>query len=240
MRRQLASREMEVGVTDRAGLHAHEDVIRAWRRPGHLFQPERRALDGGGVVQPHRPHQGTAPRRVELCPSVRLSLAVAILIVTFAAACSRPPAPALVEYRDARHGFALRRPAQWQHDPGAMAGEVRFVPPGAPRSPGEFISVFTLPAAGPPTEAALRRAVFGLLPIHGVSGFQQDPRTTPQALWHKFEVTGTTDGVEWASVGVVVGTRERTQIAICATPLTAWREGQKVCDEVIRSFRTGG
>ncbi|HXF83013.1 MAG TPA: hypothetical protein VNN19_09710 [bacterium] len=171
---------------------------------------------------------------------MRLSLVVAILIVTFAAACSRPPAPALVEYRDEQHGFALRHPAPWRRDPAAAAGEVRFVPPGEVRSPGEFISVFTVPADGPPTEAVLRRVVFGLLPIHGVSGFQQDPRTTPRALWHKFEVAGTTSGVEWASVGVAVGTAERTQVAICAKPLAAWREGQKVCDEIIRSFRPSG
>ena len=99
--------------------------------------------------------------------------------------------------------------------------------------------MFTVTSEGGATEASLRRIVFALLPIHGVSGFQQDPRTTADTLWFKFEVTGSSGGVEWASIGVAAAGAARTQVAVCAKPLPAWREGQKQCDEVIRSFQPG-
>jgi len=81
--------------------------------------------------------------------------------------------------------------------------------------------------------------VFEVLPVQGVSGFQQDARTTAQALWYKFEVTGTSAGREWASVGVLVSGDVRYHIAVCAKPLQQWRSGQKQCDEVIRTFQPG-
>jgi hypothetical protein len=167
--------------------------------------------------------------------------ALCLLTLALAAGCSRPPAaPAFVDYRDEAAGFALRHPAAWARDPAAPPDEARFVPPQASAgAPAEFISVFTVTSEGGATEASLRRIVFALLPIHGVSGFQQDPRTTADTLWFKFEVTGSSGGVEWASIGVAVGGASRTQVAICAKPLPAWREGQKQCDEVIRGFQPG-
>jgi hypothetical protein len=117
--------------------------------------------------------------------------------------------------------------------------EARFVPRGAePQSP-EFISVFTVPSAGPPSEAEIRRQVFTLLPIQGVSGFQQDPRTTADALWYRFELTGSSGSTEWALVGAAAAGRAKMQIAVCAKPLEKWRQGQKQCDEVVRSFVPG-
>lgn len=161
-----------------------------------------------------------------------------ILALVLAAGCSRQAAgPAFVDYRDEQTGFTLRSPGGWVRDPATGPGEVRLVPPEEDRSPAEFISVFTVPAEGRPTEDALRRLVFGLLPIHGVSGFQQDPRSTAGVLWFKFEVTGSSAGIEWASTGVAAADTSRAQVAVCAKPLRAWREGQKECDEVIRSFR---
>ena len=166
---------------------------------------------------------------------------LAILALALVPACNRPPAaPAFVDYSDEQTGFAIRHPAGWVRDAAGAPGEQRFVPPQSTAgAPAEFISVFTVTSEGGATEASLRRIVFALLPIHGVSGFQQDPRTTADTLWFKFEVTGSSGGVEWASIGVAVGGASRTQVAICAKPLPAWREGQKQCDEVIRSFQPG-
>lgn len=164
--------------------------------------------------------------------------AAALLVAAFAAGCGRrAAAPAFVEYRDEAAGFTLRLPAGWSADTANAPQEVRFAPPGAPEA--EFISIFTIPVPDGATEASLRRVVFSLLPIHGVSGFQQDPRTTAQALWYKFEVTGSSGGIEWASIGVAVGGPARTQVAICAKPLPAWRQGQRQCDAVIASFQPG-
>ncbi|HET6947246.1 MAG TPA: hypothetical protein VFJ45_05470 [bacterium] len=172
---------------------------------------------------------------------MRRTPALCLLTLVLAAGCSRPPAaPAFVDYSDEQTGFAIRHPAGWVRDAAGAPGEQRFVPPQSRAGvPAEFIIVFTVPSEGGATEASLRRIVFALLPIHGVSGFQQDPRTTADTLWFKFEVTGSSGGVEWASIGVAVGGASRTQVAICAKPLPAWREGQKQCDEVIRSFQPG-
>lgn len=99
--------------------------------------------------------------------------------------------------------------------------------------------MFTLPSAEKLSEPGIRRQVFTLLPVQGVSGFQRDGRTTAETLWYKFEVTGSTEGTEWASVGVVTAGPARFHVAVCAKPLTQWRDGQKQCDEVIRTFRPG-
>jgi len=179
-------------------------------------------------------------RRTERrCPTVTRSLLLALCLAGIAAGCSRPaPAPAFVDYRDAEAGFSLRHPAGWQRQSASGAGEVRFVPPGA-ESRAEFLAVFTVPSEGGRNESSIRRIVFALLPIHGVSGFQQDPRTTEEMLWFKFEVTGSSGGVEWASVGLAAAGAARTQVAVCAKPLARWRDGQRQCDEIIRSFRPG-
>lgn len=166
-----------------------------------------------------------------------LALLVPILLL---AACSRPAsAPSLIEYRDGARGFSIRHPAGWQRASGIADTEVRFVPPGSPEGSAEFISVFIVTAPSGNTEPEIRRQVFALLPIHGVSGFQQDARTTADALWFRFEVTGTSGGTEWASVGVVAAGKARMQVAVCGKPLRQWRQGQRQCDEVVRSFRPG-
>jgi len=153
---------------------------------------------------------------------------------------SSPAAPSFTEYRDERTGFMIRLPGGWSEAALPAGGpEVRFVPRGAePQSP-EFISVFTVPSEDAPSEQAIRRQVFSLLPIHGVSGFQQDPKTTSEVLWYRFELTGSSGSTEWALVGLTAAGRSRMQIAVCAKPLDAWREGQAQCDEVVRSFAPG-
>lgn len=171
----------------------------------------------------------------------RILLVGACLLALAASACQSRTTAMLVEERDDRFGFTLKRPAGWVR---VAEGDttVRFVPPAdADRSTSaaEFIVVHTFPAGAMLTDAEMRRQVFSLLPIHGVSGFQQDPRSTPEALWYKFEVTGSTDGVEWASVGVVASGPRRFHVTVCAKPLDRWRQGQKQCDEVMRSFQPG-
>jgi hypothetical protein len=164
-----------------------------------------------------------------------------IAAAMLAAGCrSTPSAPSFTEHRDPRTGFSIRLPGDWiQAELPAGGPEVRFVPRGAePQSP-EFISVFTVPGAGPPGEAEIRRQVFTLLPIQGVSGFQRDPRTTATALWYRFELTGSSGSTEWALVGAAAAGRARMQIAVCAKPLALWRQGQRQCDEVVRSFVPG-
>lgn len=158
-----------------------------------------------------------------------------------AGGCRTAPAvPPPTDYRDARTGFALRLPGGWTQATLPEGGpEVRFVPRGQEPQSAEFISVFTVSGTDPPTEQEIRRQVFSLLPIHGVSGFQQDSRTTAQALWFKFELTGSSGGTEWALTGVAAAGRGRMQIAVCAKPLEQWRQGQVQCDEVIRSFVPG-
>ncbi|MDQ7844316.1 MAG: hypothetical protein QN141_04725 [Armatimonadota bacterium] len=163
-------------------------------------------------------------------------MAVLLCAVGMAAGCSRPT-PAFVEYQDDAAGFSLRLPAGWVRRT-AGPGEARFTPPEADTG-AEFLSVFTVPSPDGRSESSIRRIVFSLLPIYGVSGFQQDPRTSDEILWFKFEVTGSSDGVEWASVGVAAAGAARTQVAVCAKPLPRWRDGQKECDNAIRSFRPG-
>jgi len=164
-------------------------------------------------------------------------LSVIVCVLGVATGCNRP-APAFVEYQDEATGFSLRLPAGWERQTAAGSDEARFVPPEA-GSQAEFLSVFTVPSPDGRSESSIRRIVFTLLPIYGVSGFQQDPRTSDEILWFKFEVTGSSGGVEWASVGVAAAGAARTQVAVCAKPLPRWRDGQTQCDLVIRSFRPG-
>lgn len=171
-----------------------------------------------------------------------MARALAVLaLAALAGGCRQTPtAPSFTDYRDAASGFAIRLPGGWTAAALPPGGpEARFVPPGAPPESPEFISVFTVPAEEPASEQAIRRQVFGLLPIHGVSGFQQDPRTTADVLWYRFELTGSSGSTEWALVGVAAAGRQRMQIAVCAKPLDAWRQGQSQCDAVIRSFTPG-
>src|SRR2546426_586847 len=133
---------------------------------------------------------------------------------------------ALAEVHDER-GFTVRYPQRWTQV--RRDDAVWFVPAGADRIPdvAEFVVVVTRASAGRLDDPAIRRTVFELLPVQGVSGFQQDARTTTEALWYKFEVTGASGGQEWASVGVLVSGATRYHVVVCAKPLGKWRDGQK-------------
>jgi hypothetical protein len=164
-----------------------------------------------------------------------------LALTALAGGCrSGPAAPSFIDYRDEGTGFSIRLPGGWTATALPEGGpEVRFVPPGAEPQSAEFISVFTVPSEGTPSEHTIRRQVFSLLPIHGVSGFQQDQKTTAEVLWYRFELTGSSGSTEWALVGLAAAGRSRTQIAVCAKPLDAWRQGQAQCDQVVRSFAPG-
>ncbi|HVH31954.1 MAG TPA: hypothetical protein VNA31_09900 [bacterium] len=160
----------------------------------------------------------------------------AIASVLLVAACARPPAP-LTEFHDPEHGFTVRYPSGWT--PLYRTEAVWFVPPDRAPEAGEFILVVTRLSLGQLDDAAIRRAVFEQLSIHGVSGFQQDARTTQRVRWYKFEVTGSSGGPEWASVGAVSAGDARYHLVVCAKPLAQWRDGQKQCDEVVKTFQPG-
>jgi hypothetical protein len=170
-------------------------------------------------------------------PHVRLSLAVVVLLLL--GACGRPAPSPLVELQDDQFGFTVRYPRAWTQV--RRVDAVWFVPQGAVQVPdvAEFITVITGSPGTQLNDSAIRRTVFELLPIHGVSGFQQDSRTNSQAVWYKFEVTGTSGGQEWASVGVLVTGAARYRMVACAKPLRTWRDGQRQCDEVVRAFQPG-
>ncbi len=161
------------------------------------------------------------------------------MLTVLAAGCARPaPSPALVESR-APSGAAVQHPAGW--DARLRGDDLWLVPPDTPEDaePAEFIVVATRPADGPPDDATVRREVFSLLPVHGISGFQPDSRRTGAGVWYKFEVTGSAGARQWAAVGAVAAGTARLAIAACAKPLERWRDGQKECDAVVRSFRPG-
>ncbi|HEY3248231.1 MAG TPA: hypothetical protein VGK88_08080 [bacterium] len=170
-----------------------------------------------------------------------LACIAAVVCVILLGGCRQPTAGPLVEQRDARTGFVVRVPSDWTRSTTDDGLHTRYVPPGvtAPETSSEFIAVYVADTPGPLDEAGARRLVFSSLPIHGVSGFVQDPRTTATVRWDKFEVTGSSGEVEWASVGVVVSGSARAYLLICAKPFQLWREGQKQCDETVKTFQPG-
>ena len=187
---------------------------------------------------PQRPGRVFGGRHNRLANSPHMRLWLAAFVVLLLGACA-PSAPAgLVEVHDER-GFTVRYPQRWTQV--RRDDAVWFVPAGADRIPdiAEFIVVVTRASAGRLDDPAIRRTVFELLPVQGVSGFQQDTRTTTETLWYKFEVTGASGGQEWASVGVLVSGAARYHVVVCAKPLLKWRDGQKQCDEVVRRFQPG-
>lgn len=177
----------------------------------------------------------------------RLSLAaVTIIVASLAAGCGRGArTETLQTYRSERRGFSLERPTSWVVVETDEGGRLWFLPQPLPsgQSPEtaatEFVVVMTRPDPGPLPETEVRRLAMTLLPMHGVSGFQRTNASTAQVVWYRFELTGSTRGSEWASVGVLVTGPRRFHYVVCAAPLTEWRDRQKRCDRVLHSFAPG-
>ncbi|MBI3997469.1 MAG: hypothetical protein HY355_00445 [Armatimonadetes bacterium] len=159
--------------------------------------------------------------------------------------CSRQAGPTLVPYTSPEHGFTIARPSSWPQADTDQGRRVWFLP--SPMSPNEypentateFLVVMTRTEGGPLPENEVRRLAMTLLPMHGVSGFQRMGSSTDQVAWYRFELTGSTRGREWASVGLLVTGPQRLHYVVCAAPLSEWRTRQKLCDEMLRSFTPG-
>lgn len=159
--------------------------------------------------------------------------------VGLAAGCARPPA--LATFASARQQFAIAYPKGWEVYRSSEDLRVWFLPAGGgaePTAAAEFVLVFTELRPGPLSDDEARYLGLNLLPIHGVSGFRRF-KEEQGAVWHRFEVTGASLGTEWASVGLLVTGRRALRYVVCAKPLDRWREGQKQCDEILKTFRPG-
>ncbi len=171
----------------------------------------------------------------------RLPLSLALCLLTLSA-CARPPAYAT--FASEAQGFTITYPAGWQIVRGERDERVWFLPPGAPQgetphlTSSEFLLVFTVTEPGPLGDDEARRTGLRLLPIHGVSGFRRF-RDEGGVRWHRFEVTGTSGGSEWASVGLLVTGPSAFRYVVCAKSLERWRDGQKQCDEILTTFSPG-
>lgn len=170
---------------------------------------------------------------------------VAVLVTAGAAGCRRTAPETLEPYTSERHGFTITRPSSWQRVESEEGNRIWFLPeaPAAGETPEltatEFVVIMTRAEAGPLPEGEVRRLAMSLLPMHGVSGFQRTAESTDQVVWYRFELTGSTRGREWASVGLLVTGPQRLHYTVCASPLTEWSAKQKRCDAVLRSFRPG-
>ncbi len=170
---------------------------------------------------------------------------LAAVVALSVAGCERRAGETLAPYTSERHGFVLTRPASWERVESEGGNRVWFLPralqAGDTPEGGatEFIVVMTRQDPGPLPEGEVRRLAMSLLPMHGVSGFARTPESTEQIAWHRFELTGSTRGREWASVGILVTGSQRLHYAVCAAPLPEWTSKQKRCDAVLRSFRPG-
>jgi hypothetical protein len=169
-------------------------------------------------------------------------LLVAIILLT---GCGRAQPQTLHPYTSAAHGFTMSRPSGWQQMNTDEGRRLWFL--ANPLAPGEtpetaateFVVVMTQKTAGPVPEPEVRRLAMSLLPMHGVSGFQRAPASTDQIVWYRFELTGSTRGTEWASLGLLITGPTRLHYVVCAGPLPTWRDRQKMCDEVLRTFTPG-
>jgi hypothetical protein len=171
----------------------------------------------------------------------RATLVVAALLVV---SCSRPGFT-LQPYTSERFGFTIATPSTWTRVE-TQEGQRQWFLPAAPEgsalpetTAAEFIVVMSLDEPGPLSESDVRRLAMSLLPMHGVSGFQRMATSTAEVTWYRFELTGSTRGQEWASVGLLVSGPRRLHYVVCAAPLSAWRARQKTCDDVLRSFIPG-
>ncbi|MDQ7858824.1 MAG: hypothetical protein QN174_05920 [Armatimonadota bacterium] len=174
--------------------------------------------------------------------------AAALLTAAFlTVACSRTPAraPALVPFASEAHGFRISHPGGWHRVESDDGRRVWFMPtaPPAGESPEtsatEFLVVMSRPDPGPLSEGQVRRLAMTLLPMHGVSGFQRTSEDGAAVAWYRFELTGSTRGIEWASLGLLVTGPRGLHYAVCAAPLALWRDRQRLCDEALRSFVPG-
>ncbi len=157
--------------------------------------------------------------------------------------CSRPPA--LEPYTSQAHGFTISRPSPWHYVESEAGRRIWFLPAALPAGATpetgatEFIVVMSREDPGPLPESEVRRLAMSLLLMHGVSGFLRTPASTDTVVWYRFELTGSTRGTEWASLGLLVTGPKRLHYVVCAGPLPTWRERQKLCDEILRSFKPG-
>jgi hypothetical protein len=203
-----------------------------------------------GVIMPRPRGQGKPAPRRRRTPVARRQTSVGLLVAAAAlaaAGCARSPGdPALVTYTSPRWGFTLLRPSRWSTLETDGGHRVWFLPRPLPEgetpdaSATEFIQVLTRDDPGPLPEPEVRRLAMTLLPMHGVSGFQRTERSTERVAWYHFELTGSTRGREWASVGLLVTGPGRFHYLVCAAPLGEWRTRQRLCDRVVRSFAPGG
>lgn len=184
-------------------------------------------------------------RHYGLADAVRSVVLLALVTAAGAAGCTRRASETLEPYTSERHGFAISRPSTWVRVETEDGNRVWFLPQtlaagDAPEAGAtEFIVVMTRKEAGPLSEGDVRRLAMSLLPMHGVSGFTRTADSTEQVVWHRFELTGSTRGREWASVGLLVTGPQRLSYTVCAAPLPEWTTKQKRCDTVLRSFRPG-
>jgi hypothetical protein len=161
------------------------------------------------------------------------------------AGCGRPASISLESYTSEPHGFTIARPSTWQRVETEEGRRVWFLPTPLPEGAvpeaqaTEFIVVMTRTEPGPLPEPDVRRLALSLLPMHGVSGFQRTPAGTDTVVWYRFELTGSTRGIEWASLGLLITGPKRLHYVVCAGPLPTWRERQKLCDDVLESFKPG-
>lgn len=174
----------------------------------------------------------------------RLARATPVVAALLVASCGRPGLT-LQPYTSERFGFTIATPSAWtrvETQDGQRQWFLPAEPPGGVAPEGaaaEFIVVMSLDQPGPLAESEVRRLAMGLLPMHGVSGFQRMATSTAEVAWYRFELTGSTGGQEWASVGLLVSGPKRAHYVVCAAPLSAWRARQKTCDDVLRSFAPG-
>jgi len=173
---------------------------------------------------------------------VRLGIVTLAAVVLFAVACGQSGEASLVDYRDPRSGFVVRHPARWIISADPTRSLLWVVPPAFAQEPAtapEFILVLTRAATAQLDEAGRREALFTLVSIHGVSEFRRDARATPTLFWDRFEVTGASGTIEWASAGVVVTGDRGFHVLVCAKPFAQWRTGQQQCAEVVATFQPG-
>lgn len=177
-------------------------------------------------------------------------LVSALLLFVIAGACSRTPP--LESFTSEKAAFTIAYPQGWAIVRGPADDRVWFVPTSGARpgdisdptatlphlSSAEFLLVFTQRSPGPFSDDEVRREGLRLLPIHGVSGFRRFKEEAGR-VWHRFEVTGASTQDEWASVGLFVAGAKGFHYVVCAKPLPRWRDGQRQCDEILKTFRPG-